>query len=69
MIMRVVEMSIRNMLGLGETGLTDYEILAKIKDAQRKNINEIEFIGMDGSVIKLFVPSIPNFDMSMDLGS
>jgi len=62
-------MSLKNILGLGETGLTEYEIIAKIKEAQNKNINEIEFIGMDGSVIKIFVPSIPHFDISMDLGS
>jgi len=62
-------MSIRNILGLGETGLSDYEILSKIREAREKNLNEINFINADGSLIKIFVPSIPNFDTYMDLGS
>ena len=62
-------MSLKNILGLAETGLSDYEIVAKIRNAQKKNLNEVEFINIDGSVTKIFIPSIPNFDISMDLGS
>ncbi|MBW2977329.1 hypothetical protein KY331_00640 [Candidatus Woesearchaeota archaeon] len=62
-------MSIKNILGLTETGLTDYEIMAKIREARRKNLNEVDFISVDGSVIKLFIPLIPNFDIYMDIGS
>jgi len=65
----IFKMSIKNILGLGETGLTDYEIIAKIKEAQKRNLNEVEFINIDGSVIKVFIPSTPNFDSGMDLGS
>ena len=62
-------MSIKKILGLAETGLTDYEIVAKIKEARRKNLNEVDFINIDGSVTKIFIPSTPNFDPFMDLGS
>jgi hypothetical protein len=62
-------MSLRTILGLGETGLTDYEIMAKISDARKRNLDEVDFINADGSITKIFIPSMPNFDMSMDLGS
>jgi len=62
-------MSLKNILGLAETGLTDYEIMAKIREARRKNLNEVDFINADGSVTKIFIPLTPNFDPYMDLGS
>ena len=48
--------------------ITDYEIMAKITEAQHKNLSEVEFIKLDGSVVKIYLPTM-GFDPTMDIGS
>lgn len=57
-------MSIKNLLGLKEAGITDAEIVKKITEAQRKNLNEVEF-DVDGKTIKIRMPHI-GFDPHSD---
>ena len=61
-------MSLKNLLGLTDANISDSEIMAKVAEAMRKNLSEIEFIKLDGSRIKIELPS-PGFDSSMDIGS
>ena len=61
-------MSIKNLLGLTDVAISDNEIIAKIAEAQRKNLSEVEFIKLDGTRIKIGLPTM-GFDPSMDIGS
>ena len=61
-------MSIKNLLGLTDIDISDSEIMAKIREAQRKNLSEVEFIKLDGTRIKIELPTV-GFDPSMDIGS
>ncbi len=61
-------MSIKNLLGLSDIDISDSEIMAKIREAQRKNLSEVEFIKLDGTRIKIELPTM-GFDSSMDIGS
>ena len=49
-------MSIKNLLGLAGTNISDCEIIAKLTEAQRRNLDEIEFVKIDGTVIKIQLP-------------
>ena len=49
-------MSIKNLLGLGDIVIADYEIMAKVVEAQKKNLSEVEFIKKDGVRIKIEMP-------------
>jgi hypothetical protein len=60
--------SIKNLLGLTDVAIADYEIMAKVTEAQQKNLSEVEFIKLDGSRIKIQLPRI-GFDPHMDKGS
>lgn len=62
-------MSLKKILGLSETDLTDYEIVARIQEARKNNLDEVDFAATDGTIIRIFIPSIPNFDSYMDFGS
>lgn len=62
-------MSLKNLLGLTDANISDSEIMAKVAEAMRKNLSEIEFIKLDGSRIKIELPNDAAFDPSMDLGS
>jgi hypothetical protein len=61
-------MSIKNLLGLKDIDISDYEIIAKIKEAQCKNLSKVEFIKLDGSKIKIELPTV-GFDPTRDFGS
>ena len=61
-------MSIKNLLGLTDVAISDNEIMAKIIEAQHKNLSEVEFIKLDGSIIKIKLPTM-GFDPTMDIGS
>lgn len=62
-------MSLKNLLGLTDANISDSEIMAKVAEAMRKNLSEIEFVKLDGSRIKIELPNDIAFDPSMDLGS
>lgn len=49
-------MSLKRLLGLEETGISDAEIAAKLIDAQKKNLDEVDFIKADGSTIQVKLP-------------
>lgn len=49
-------MSIKKLLGLTGTNISDCEIIAKLTQAQRRNLDEIEFVKVDGTVIKIQLP-------------
>ena len=61
-------MSLKNLLGLGESNITEFEIMAKITQAQKNNLENVEFIREDGSIIRISLPNI-EFDPHMDVGS
>ena len=61
-------MSLKNLLGLNDVDISNEEIMAKVAEAMRRNLSEIEFIKLDGSSVKIELPS-PRFDPSMDIGS
>lgn len=54
-------MSLKNLLGLEGTSLSETEILARIKEARSKNIGEIEFSTTEGSKV---IVKLPNADFS-----
>lgn len=58
---------IKNLVGLGQSTLSDYDIMAKINEAQKKNLNEVDFIDEDGKKVKVLLPSRVNADY-MDAG-
>ena len=57
-------MSIRKLLGLNGTGISDDEIMAKLVDAQKRNLDEVEF-NIDGKTVKISLPHIA-FDKDAD---
>lgn len=58
---------IKNLLGLEQTKLNDYEIMAKIKEAQKKNIGEITIFDDDGTKVRVLLPGRID-DEYMDAG-
>ena len=62
-------MSLKNLLGLTDVNISDSEIMAKVAEAMRKGLSEVEFIKVDGSRTKIRLPNGTVFDPSMDLGS
>ncbi len=62
-------MSLKNLLGLKEVDISDYEIIAKVAEARKKGMSEVEFIKIDGSRVKIELPAGMTFDPSMDMGS
>lgn len=59
-------MSIKQLLGLDEAGLTDAEIMGKILEAERQNLDEVEF-DVDGDIVKISIPHV-GFDPNADVG-
>jgi len=61
-------MSLKILFGLEETDITDEEIITKIKQAQEKNLDYVEFeVGEE--VIKVNLPHISLNPDADDLGS
>ena len=58
-------MSLKQLLGLNEAGISDFEIIGKLKNAQKQNLDEVDFIKKDGSVVKVHLPHM-QFDSLMD---
>jgi len=61
-------MSLKNLLGLTDADISDSEIMARVADAMRKGMSEVEFIKIDGSKTKIELPHM-GFDSKMDIGS
>jgi hypothetical protein len=55
-------MSLKQMLGL--EGISDFEIMMKLMDAQKQDLDEVDFVKEDGSVVKVHLPHL-NFDPFM----
>ena len=62
-------MSLKNLLGLTDANISDSEIMAKVAEAMRKGLSEVEFINIDGSRTKIELPNGSGFDPKMDIGS
>jgi len=43
----------KELLGLENLGLKDYEIVKKLKEARDKRLEEIEFVSEDGKTIRI----------------
>ena len=54
-------MSVKTLLGLEETDLSDVEIQAKLKEALAKNLDTIEFTDTNG---KKIIVRLPHRDFS-----
>ncbi|MEE9525484.1 MAG: hypothetical protein V3V78_02650 [Candidatus Woesearchaeota archaeon] len=50
-------MSLKGLLGLDNCGISEFEIMQKVRDAQRNNLGEIDFEKPDGTVVKIFLPT------------
>lgn len=44
---------IKELLGIGDLGLKDYELAKKLKEARKKKQEEVEFVLEDGGTIKI----------------
>ena len=51
-------MSIKNLLGLKDANISDCDIMAKIREAQRNNLTEVEFVKLDGSRVRIELPKM-----------
>jgi len=49
-------MTIKKLLGLDKANISDTEIIARLSEARKKNLGEVEFICPDGSRIKILLP-------------
>ena len=54
-------MSLKQLLGLDEAGISDFEIAKKLEEAQKHGLNEVDFVKHDGSVTKIYLPHV-DFD-------
>ncbi|MBR9691761.1 hypothetical protein GOV06_03155 [Candidatus Woesearchaeota archaeon] len=54
-------MSLKKLLGLNEAGISDFEIISRLKKAQKQDLDEVDFIKADGSVVKVNLPHM-DFD-------
>ncbi len=50
-------MSLKQLLGLEKTNISEAEIMTKIKEAQHKDLDSVDFV-VDGEVIKVSFPHI-----------
>jgi len=62
-------MALKDLLDLSDMNISDCEIMAKVIEARKKGMSEVEFIKIDGSRVKIGLPAGMTFDPSMDLGS
>lgn len=60
-------MSLRHLLGLDGIRIDDIEIMARIIEAQRRNLDDVEF-NVDGEIVKISIPHI-KFDPHMEFDS
>jgi len=57
-------MSLKQLIGLNESGISDYDIIKKIKDAEINKLEEVDFAKPDGGVTKIHLPHL-EFDPFM----
>jgi hypothetical protein len=57
-------MSLKNLLGLNEAGISDFEIMRKLNDAYAHDLDEVDFVDENGEVIKVKLPHL-EFDPFM----
>ena len=60
-------MSLKSLLGLEDSGLSNDAIMAKLWEADAKNLDHIEFV-IGGEITKVSMPHI-NFDPNSDKDS
>ncbi len=58
-------MSLKQLLGLNEVGISEFEIIKKLREAQRTDLDEVDFLRPDGTVVKIHLPHI-HFDPVME---
>ena len=58
---------IKQLLGLDETSISDPEIIKKLVEAQKKDLDEVDFATEDGSIVRIFLPHL-KFDEFMYRG-
>jgi len=51
-------MSLKELFGLVNEDISDLEIVAKLKEAQKNNLSAVEFTKKDGSKVMLMLSSI-----------
>lgn len=49
-------MTLKHLLELDETGISDIEIMARFIEAQKKQLGEVEFVKPDGSRVRILLP-------------
>ena len=54
-----------NMLGLNEAGISMSEIISKLRSAQRQDLDEVDFVKEDGTVVRIYLPHL-QFDPMME---
>lgn len=58
-------MSLKKLLGLENSRITEWEIMSKLAEAKKKNVNELMLSTNDGNEIKISIPNM-NYDPFMD---
>ncbi|MBD3354442.1 hypothetical protein GF361_00475 [Candidatus Woesearchaeota archaeon] len=51
-------MALKELLDLKEAGISDSEIIRRLRDADKDNLDEVNFLRPDGTKIKLFLPQV-----------
>lgn len=51
-------MSLKKILGLGNSRISECEIMNKIVEAQKKDLDEVEFVSQDGTITKVSLPHL-----------
>ena len=59
-------MSVKDLLGLEDCGISDYEIMSKLREALVNGLEEIEFVDIEGKTVKVSLPQM-QFDPFMYL--
>jgi hypothetical protein len=57
-------MSLKSLIGLNNSTITDEEISKKIEEAMKRNIENIEIFDQEGHTIRIHVPSL-SFDKDL----
>ena len=58
---------IKQLLGLDELDISDSEIMGRLIEAQKNDLDEVDFIAEDGSTVRIFLPHL-KFDEFMYRG-
>ncbi len=51
-------MALKELLDLKEAGISDTEIIRKLLDADKNNLDEVDFLRPDGTKVRIFLPQI-----------